>query len=219
MRFLPLLPSAHPSAWAVEPDETGREDIANAVFDRDGYSCRFCGHRAVGWQEIFHLDGDHANWSLANLATACVLCHSAQHLGRPTITQELMLIWLPDMSQAALNTVVRRIHLRLHAHGERAHLEAQPRSENPQVHAALRAYRALAAEAATVKRRIHTHCAHELGAALLVASEQERVHHDVLLGGIRLLHQGRRFHGSLDIYPQILSAWARAATLAQATAA
>jgi intracellular multiplication protein IcmJ len=219
MRFLPLLPSAHPSAWAVEPDETGREDVANAVFDRDDHSCRFCGHRTVGWQELFHLDGDHMNWSLANLATACVLCHSAQHLGRPTVTQELMLIWLPDMSQAALNTVVRRIHLRLHAHGERACLGKAPRFEDPRVHAARRAYRALAAEARTVERRIHTHSAHELGAALLAASEQERVRHDVLLGGIRLLHRGRHFHGGQDIYPQIISAWASATKPAQVTVA
>jgi intracellular multiplication protein IcmJ len=219
MRFLPLIPSAHPSAWAVEPDETGWEEVANAVFDRDDHSCRFCGYRAVGWQEVFHLDGDHTNSSFANLATACVLCHSAQHLGRPMVTRELMLIWLPEMSQAALNTVTRRIHELLHAHGERTYLGEAPRSEDLRVHAALRVYRALAAEAATVERRIHTCNPAELGAALLAASTQERVRHDVLLGGIRLLHRGRYFHDGRDIYPQILSAWAKATPPAQAVAA
>jgi intracellular multiplication protein IcmJ len=155
MRFLPLTPSAHPSAWTVEPEEVGREDIANQVFDRDNHACRFCGHWIIGWQDVFHLDGDHDNWTVDNLVTACTLCHAAQHLGRVTVEQELTLIWLPDVSQAALNCITRRIHLTLHAHGEAAHM-TDPRSEERRVHAAIRAYQGLAAEAATLEGRIHT---------------------------------------------------------------
>jgi hypothetical protein len=80
-------------------------------------------------------------------------------------------------------------------------------------------YHALEAEAATVERRIHTRSPAELGAALLAASTQERVRHDVLLEGIRLLHRGRYFHDRRDIHPQLLSAWARARPSAQAIAA
>jgi intracellular multiplication protein IcmJ len=210
MRFLPLVPSVHPSAWAVEPDEVGREDIANLVFDRDGHACRFCGHHAVGWQDVFHLDGDHDNWNAENLATACTLCHAAQHLGRATVDQELMLIWLPDVSQAALNAIVRRIHLTLHAHGEAAHMSEAPRSRDPRVYAALRVYHGLVAEAQTVERRIHTRSPCELGATLLNMSSEERERLANALGGIRLLHRGRYFRGGRDVYPEILSAWTAA---------
>jgi intracellular multiplication protein IcmJ len=219
MRFLPLVPSAHPSAWTTEPDEAGWEDIAHQVFKRDGHVCRFCGHRAVGWQDVFHRDGDHANWATDNLVTACTLCHAAQHLGRVTAEQELTLIWLPDVSQAALNCIVRRIHLTLHAHGEAAHLADVPRSPDPQVQFAFRAYRGLAAEAATVERRIHTCSPRALGAALLDLSRAVGTRLPVALGGIRLLHRGRFFHRGRDIYPEILSAWSDAAHRDARTAA
>jgi intracellular multiplication protein IcmJ len=208
MSFLPLAPSVHPSTWTVEPNEAGREEIVHGVFERDDHTCRFCGHRAVGWQEVFHLDGDHDNWSIDNLVTACTLCHGAQHLGRVTVEQEQMLIWLPDMSQAALNAVVRRIHLVLYAHGEPAHLGEPPRSEHSAVHAALRAYQVLAAEARTIERRIHTASPRELGAALLDMSPYARERIPMLLGGVRLLHRGRHFRAGRDIYPQIVSGWA-----------
>lgn len=211
MRFLPLTPSAHPSAWAVEMDEVGWEDIANQVFERDHHTCRFCGHFAMGWQDVFHLDGDHDNWALNNLVTACTLCHAAQHLGRATVGEELTLIWLPDVSQAALNCLVRRIHLTLHAHGEPADMAVTPRSQDRKVYAAIRAYHALVAEAATVEGRIHTCNPRDLGAALLTVEPPYRPRVPTALGGVRLLHRGRFFHQGRDIYPQVLSAWSAAA--------
>ena len=211
MGFLPLVPSAHPSAWIVEPDATGREEAIHATFERDAHACRFCGHRSDKWQEVFHLDGDHMNWSAENLVTACTLCHAAQHLGRPAVEREAVLIWLPDVSQAALNTIVRRIHLILYAHDEPAHVDEPPRSEEAPVHEALSAYRALLGEARTLEGRIHTSSPRELGAALLEIAAKGRERPDRLLGGIRLLHRGRHFRNGHDVYPQILSGWAASA--------
>jgi intracellular multiplication protein IcmJ len=212
MRFLPLTLSVHPSAWAVEPDEAEWEEIAHTVFERDGHTCRFCGHRCVGWQDVYHLDGEHTHWSLENLVTACPLCHGLQHLGRATVTDEQVLIWLPDVSQAALNAIVRHIHLTLYCHGEAAHAEEMPRSRDPAVHSALRAYHALAAEAKTLAARIGTSNPRELGAALLGLPEAERGSLPAALGGIRSLHRGRLYRGARDIYPEILSAWAEGAS-------
>ena len=98
MALLPLVPSVHPSAWIFEPDGAGHEEAIRAAFARDRHTCRFCGHVATAWQEVFHLDSDHDNWAVDNLVTACTLCHGVQHLGRPTVEQEQVLIWLPDMS-------------------------------------------------------------------------------------------------------------------------
>jgi len=208
MGFLPLAPSAHASAWTTEPDGGGREDLAELIFRRDDYRCRFCGHHAPGWQEIFHLDGDHANWSPDNLATACTLCHGAQHLGRPMVEQEFVLIWLPDMSQAALNMVVRHIQLILYAHDEPPDMSEPPRCEDPRPLDAVAAYSALAAEAQTLEARIHTASPRELGAALLNLADAPRDRLAGLLGGIRLLHKGRHFRAGRDVYPQILADWA-----------
>lgn len=234
MRFLPLVPSIHPSAWVADPhdpgphdpgphdagpDDAGREDVARQVFDRDRHACRFCGHRAARWQAVFHLDGDHDDWSAGNLVTACALCHAAQHLGRPTIDDEAVLIWLPDVSQAALNHVVRRIHLILHSHGEVAYPGQTPRSHHPAVHAALRAYHALAAEAVVLADRIHTSDPRDLGAALLTLKPREQRRLPAALGGIRLLHKGRFFVGGRDVYPDILSAWSADAEIAAREAA
>lgn len=218
MRFLPLTPSVHPSAWAVEPDVAGREEIVQAVFQRDGHTCRFCGHRCAEWQDVYHLDGDHTNWSLDNLVTACPLCHGLQHLGGPTVTEEQLLIWLPDVSQAALNAIVRRIHLTLYCHGEATHAEETPRSRDPAVHSALRAYHALAAEAWTLARRIGTSNPRELGAALLGLPDAGYGSLPATLGGIRSLHRGRLYRGARDIYPEILLAWTKGASREPAAA-
>jgi hypothetical protein len=110
-----------------------------------------------------------------------------------------------------LNTIVRRIHLVLHAHDEAPHMSEPPRSEHPAVHAAISAFRALAGEARTLERRIHTSSPRELGAALLDIATMSRPRPERVLGGIRLLHRGRRFCGGRDFYPQILSGWAATA--------
>jgi intracellular multiplication protein IcmJ len=217
--LLPLVLSAHPSAWTIDMEEEGREALVNEIFDRDRHICRFCGYRAVGWQDVYHCDNDHKNWNPNNLVTACVLCHNVQHLGRSSVNREQILIWLPDMSQAALNVVVRRIHLLMHAHGGPAHMDEPPRSEAPEVHTALRTYRVLAAEAKTVERRIHTSNPQELGAALLAMPAYARARSATLLGGVRLLHRGRQFRNGKDVYPEILSAWARSAAPRRAEAA
>ena len=208
MGFLPLVPSAHASAWTSGPDRRGREELVDQVLRRDGQRCRFCGHLAPGWQEIFHRDGDHHNWSPDNLATACTLCHGVQHLGRPMIEQEVALIWLPEMSQAALNSVVRRIHLILYAHDEPAGLGEPLRAQGPEAHAAVAAYRALSDEARTLEARIHSASARDLGAVLLGLTDMPEAKRAGWLGGIRLLHRGRHYRGGRDIYPQILAGWA-----------
>jgi intracellular multiplication protein IcmJ len=210
MRFLPILPSTHPSAWAVEPDEAEREELAQRVRERDAHTCRFCGHHAISWQAVVEIDGDVGNCSEDNLATACALCQSVQRLGRHSVNDELLLIWLPDISQAALNCIVRRIHLTLHTHGEQAHALEMPRSQAPAVYAAMRAYRGLQVEARTVEARIETSRPGELGAALMGLGSKSRHELQAALGGVRFLHRGHYFRNGRDVYSQVLSAWAAA---------
>ena len=53
----------------------------------------------------------------------CALCFLAEHLERPRIDEEASLIWLPEMSQVVINTLMREIHIRLRALGETLHAE------------------------------------------------------------------------------------------------
>ena len=114
MRLLTLVPSAHLTAWTAVADTERAQQAHPAALARDGHTCRFCGFHAQVRQGVVHLDGNRANPALDNLATACLLCDAVQDLGRPTTVQEMLLVWLPEMSQAVLNGLVRGIHQVLH---------------------------------------------------------------------------------------------------------
>src|SRR5260370_2178786 len=102
MARLPLHLSAHPTAWTADADQDERGAHVPA-----GATCQFCGQPTAGWQEPYHLNDDHADNSHANIAVSCPLCHLPQHLHRPDIDGEAVLIWLPDMAQGAVNILAR----------------------------------------------------------------------------------------------------------------
>jgi len=200
MLLLPLVLSAHPSAWnpgTAVGERQGRDPMQDA-------SCRFCGLLAADWQEPFHLNGDHADDAPDNIAASCVLCHLSQHLDRPSIAQEAMLVWLPEMSQAALNVLACRIHLILHRHDEPPHMERRPQTDTPALRGAWSALTALQARTAAATTRLGTASPRDLGAALLHLSPTAYVRRAELLAGVRLLPRGRYFRGGEDIYPQLL---------------
>jgi intracellular multiplication protein IcmJ len=197
----PLPLSAHPSAWDDAADPEHRPGLA-AV-------CRFCGEPTAGWQARFHLDGDHAHNDPGNLVTACPLCHLAQHLNRPEIDREAQLIWLPEMTQGALNLLVRHIHLACRDAGVSPALPDAPPSRMPrQAFGAFAAWHAVRERQAAAELRLGTTSPRALGAALLDLSPMVRATLPARLSGIRLLPRGQLFRAGRDIYPEILSAWA-----------
>lgn len=80
--------------------------VSKRVYDRDNYTCQFCGFQAKEYQEIINLNGNYADNKLSNLATACCFC--SQCLFLETIGLDDMgggqLIYAPEMSQADLNS-------------------------------------------------------------------------------------------------------------------
>ena len=69
-------------------------------------SCPFCGVRLEEDREPFLcVDG--------SKESSCVPCSLVRHLERETIAEEAVLIWLPDLSQAALNALANGVHRRL----------------------------------------------------------------------------------------------------------
>lgn len=111
-----LLLSATRSSWQVSPDHGSEfdknpklKDVRGAVFARDDHRCVFCDFKALKWQEVHHLNDDHNDYSMSNLATVCALCHQCFHLGLAGSTSGGEIIWLPELTQVQLNHLVRSI--------------------------------------------------------------------------------------------------------------
>ena len=76
------------------------------IFNRDHYSCQFCGFQAHQFQEVVNVDGNYRNSRSDNLVTCCPFCTQCFFIesigvggfggGR--------LVYLPDITQAELNS-------------------------------------------------------------------------------------------------------------------
>ncbi len=209
MTILPLALSAHRSAWnpaAIPGWGGGQVTPSDAI-------CQFCGLDAAGWQEAFHRDGNHANSAPGNVVPACPLCHLCQHLDRPGIHGEAALIWLPELSQAAVVALARSAHLVLHAYGEPAHMDrGRPVRPDPALAPTWAALHALRGRARAAEERLGTASPLAFATALLGSDPAARTQGAVLLHGLRLLPLGRLFQKGRDVYPQVLDTWAFAAT-------
>ena len=174
----------------------GTEAPLQAVQAADA-TCSFCG-QSVG----IH----------AGQPRCCALCTLVQHLERPRIDDELSLVWLPEMSQAAIICLAREMHVRLRSHGESVSELSFPAAVTPErsalyfARAALLGRRDVAAEHTGTSQL--SDLAHVL--ARMDAAAYERRHR--LLAGLRALPTGRFFVGSEDVYPEIIDSWRQPST-------
>jgi intracellular multiplication protein IcmJ len=80
--------------------------VSQRVFERDAYTCQYCGFQARSYQEVVNIDGRYTNNQFNNLITACCFC--SQCLFLQTVGLDEMgggqLVYLPEMSQADLNS-------------------------------------------------------------------------------------------------------------------
>lgn len=171
------------------------EDAAAGPVPHDQSSaegCLFCG-AALGLH--------------AEPGRCCAICTLVRHLERPRIDAEAHLVWLPEMSQAALVCLVREMHCRLRAAGEGFVGEAGPvivSRERAALHYARVAFDSRSAVAAVhLGTEKPSELAHVL--ARMSAASYERRHR--LLGGLRVLPAGRFYVGGADVYPAIVDSW------------
>ena len=174
-------------------------------------ACAFCGAATGRWSERGYVaSGPDVS------AAACVLCSLPQHLERPRIDEEAALVWLPEISQPALNATLRELHTALQALGEDVHADAvfrRPTAGLPNLHYA----RAILAERrGPAEARLGTASPRELGLALLELSPAAYLRRGELLDGLRLLPLGRFFADDEDIYPDIVGFWRERAATAPA---
>lgn len=103
-----LLLSINPTEWRYfhrrKADKAFRP-FQQKIFDRDHYTCQFCGFVAREHLEVVNRDGNYRNNKLSNMATACPLC--AQGLFLEAVGTKHFgggkLIYLPEMEQQELN--------------------------------------------------------------------------------------------------------------------
>jgi intracellular multiplication protein IcmJ len=167
-------------------------------------SCPFCGVRLAEGREPFLCSDGCEEWS-------CVPCSLVRHLERDTIAEEAVLIWLPDLSQAALNALANGVHRRLAGEGA-LYLAASPfavslsGTPNP----ALEAIRAIEMRRAEAETLFGTSSPRVLGQALMRAKPNLYADRARRLGGVRLWPRGRFFVDGEDVYPRLIAGGAAA---------
>jgi intracellular multiplication protein IcmJ len=176
------VPEAASSVWASKGDPTSEE-------------CAFCGQRAG--LRAMRLNGD----------LACVLCGLVQSLHRPTIDAEIRLIWLPEMSQAALNVLVRQIHIELRALGNSVYCDDVPKYGAEMRRILYTAQRLLLQRGETVSERLGSSQPSDLADALTVLASRHANVQGLPLGGLRIFAAGRFFIDGADVYGEVVDSW------------
>jgi intracellular multiplication protein IcmJ len=206
MLLLSLILSVDPGAEAADDESRVGTDPAGGAHYFDNPCCAFCGARSGRWQRF--VAGPRGEVHVAT----CPLCLLCCGLGRPGIDREAVLVWLPEMSQAALNVTVREIHVELRALGEDLHDAGRRRLDTPERRRSCHALAALSARTAAAAGRLDTDKPSELAGALYRLKPAAYANRAKLLGGVRLLPLGRFYDGGRDVYPEIVDAWRGTAT-------
>lgn len=149
-------------------------------------SCSYCGGPIGKWAA----DG------------ACVLCQPVLQLDRAQIDEEAALAWLPEITQAALNRIMRELHCRLHVSGGGSNTDRGP-------HYVSRTIKERVGAAAEI---LGTDRPSELAQALAIVSPAAYADRHRRLASVRIVSTGRFFDNNQDVYPQVLDEWCKPET-------
>lgn len=80
--------------------------VANKIYDRDNFTCQYCGFQARRFQEVVNLDGNYTNNKFSNMITACCFCTQCLFLESVGVDEMGggQVIYLPEMSQPDLDS-------------------------------------------------------------------------------------------------------------------
>lgn len=196
-----LILSATRASWQIPAHHGTEQDGAPAmkevrqkVLARDDYTCHFCKFKAQKWQEIHHLDDDHTNMSMGNLASACAFCHQCFHLGLAGSTAGGQLIWLPEMSQVELNHLSRALFVAM-------------RDDKSKVYAAASGlYMSLESRGVFMEQHFAAGASDPgiLGQAFLKMKAEMYQNRAEFLRNIRLLPQRSRFEAQVKYWSEVV---------------
>lgn len=91
-----------------EPADHAFREARPRVLERDQHSCVFCGFHSRKWQQVHHVDDDHANNDQANLKTVCSYCHMNFHIGKAG-QDGAVLAFLPELSPEMVSHLWRAV--------------------------------------------------------------------------------------------------------------
>lgn len=96
----------NPRLWYPKrPPDLEWERVRKVVLERDNWTCVACGHRAVRWMNVHHLN-DSGDNDPANLVLLCAACHCVLHIGR-SLTRGIVEVWESDISQVEIVRLTR----------------------------------------------------------------------------------------------------------------
>lgn len=104
----PLNLSVTPEAWrlfSVRKSDAVFKEFSKRIFERDQYTCQFCGFQAMQYQEVVNLDHNYRNNKLSNMVTACCFCAQCfflEAVGKDDYGGGI-LIYMPEVTQGDLD--------------------------------------------------------------------------------------------------------------------
>ncbi len=80
--------------------------VQKRIFERDEYTCQYCGFQAKEYQEVVNADGNYTNNKFSNMITACCFCTQCLFLQSVGVDEMGggQLIYMPEMNQGDLNS-------------------------------------------------------------------------------------------------------------------
>lgn len=106
----PLLKlQAQPGAWrlhSARKANSGFQAFQAKIWQRDRYTCQFCGFQARQFQDVINIDGNYRRNKASNMVTSCCFCAQCFFLESVGVGDfgGGTLIYLPEISQPQLNS-------------------------------------------------------------------------------------------------------------------
>lgn len=114
MDLLPIILTSRRGNWArfiSRKSNNAFKKMAEKVFVRDDFTCRFCGFQSKEYHEVVNIDQNYSHNTIDNLATACqfcTMCFFIESVGSDGKSGGTI-IHLPEISQADLNHFSRAL--------------------------------------------------------------------------------------------------------------
>ena len=170
--------------------------LRKAVVVRDFNTCQYCDFRSAKYQWAAALsDNPH---DIDQIATACIFCHQCLYFEQVAHMRSGVLLWMPEMEQAALHQLAREIYV--------ARVSSGPMGEN-----ARRALDQLMTRRTGAKERLGSDSPADLLERVQQRNGREIEETLLVTEGIRLFPLDRRILREADLefnqFPQILAFW------------